>query len=162
MSRPAMVLKKTIPKDTIRFYEYEVAACLEELDNEQMRRVLTHCYLPQEVKNQEEGNYRVNYLYSESIYVYVKIPECINSILVILTIDGELKVMCQKTINNEINVISWEESCQFMKYYNKSDLSFFTYAVKCACRFCYYPYSDCYTFNQWIKDKKINHTLMLE
>ena len=162
MSRFAMVLKKTaIPKETIKFYEEDIEACLEVLESEKSKRVLVHCYLPQGKREQEEGNYRVNYLYSESIYVKVKIPECIQSILTILTIDGELKIMCQKSINDDLNVITWEESCQFMKYYDKRDLSFFTYAKKCACRFCYFPYSDCYTFDQWIKDEKIRHVPVL-
>ena len=161
MSRHAMILRTRIPKETIKFYESEIEACIEKVEGVASKRMIAHCYLPDEKKEEDQGNYRVNYYYSESICVHVQVPECIQTILVILSIDGELKLMMQKTINNEINVITWEESCQFMKYFDKRDLSFFTYAIKCACHFCYYPYADCYTFEDWIKEEKIRHVSMM-
>ena len=148
--------------ELVKFYEKDVENCVAELESEPEREVMVRCFLPQKKKEQEEGNYKVTYNYSEIIYVQVKVPECIQLILAILTTDGELKIMIQKTVRNSIDYITWEQSCQFLKYYDQRDLSFFRDAEKCVCHFCYYPYSDCYSFKKWLKEQKHQHGLDLE
>ena len=146
---------KAEPIDEIcKFYEKDVENCIEGLEREPEREVMVRCFLPQKKKEQEDGNYRVSYEFSEIIYVQAKVPECIQLILAILTTDGELKIMIQKSVKTNIDSVTWEQSCQFLKFYDQRDLSFFTNGDKCVCRFCYYPNSNCYSFKQWLKDKK--------
>ena len=157
MGRVIQEFKSEPIDDIVKFYEKDVENCIEGLEREPEREVMVRCFLPQKKKEQEEGNYQVSYEYSEIIYVQAKVPECIQLILAILTTDGELKIMMQKSVKTNIDSVTWEQSCQFLKFYDQRDLSFFTNGDKCVCRFCYYPYSNCYSFKQWLKDKNMLH-----
>ena len=129
MGRVIQEFKSEPIDDIVKFYEKDVENCIEGLEREPEREVMVRCFLPQKKKEQEEGNYKVSYEYSEIIYVQVKVPECIQLILAILTTDGELKIMIQKSVKTNIDSITWEQSCQFLKFYDQRDLNVYAVSV---------------------------------